>query len=95
MQKRGQVLQRCPVDPGRRVCLHDDDEKRVSIPYEIRHGWYQRKEPTTAVRTNPANPIPSSCNGVVSYCRDVGDKNSPRRHPAYDVHRIGESVVEP
>jgi len=48
--------------------------KEVCVPYEIRYKWYPRKEPTTAVITNPANPIPSSCNGVVSSYHDVGDK---------------------
>ena len=46
--------------------------KRGRLPYEIRYRWYPRKEPTTAVMTNPPNPIPSSCTGVVSSCQGVG-----------------------
>ena len=65
------------------------------MPYEIRYKWYPRKEPTTAVMTNPANPTPSSCNGVLSSCHDVGYQRLSRRHLTYDVHRIGESIVDP
>ena len=44
---------------------------------------------------NPVNPIPSSCNGVVSSCCNIGEKHLSDVVPTYNVHRIGDCVVEP